>query len=131
MISDVPGYTWGTVTAMAQAGIRYFSVAPELLRPHRHDHGRMGEQALLVDRPGRQEQSAGLDPVLGLRACRTVYGRMSPQLVADFCEGLQNRDYPYDIAYVRWAGHGDNAVPDPAICDFVKDWNARTSGRGS
>ncbi|MCX6226837.1 MAG: polysaccharide lyase family protein [Bacteroidia bacterium] len=28
MISDVPGYTWGTVTAMAQAGIRYFSVAP-------------------------------------------------------------------------------------------------------
>ena len=28
MISDVPGYTWGTVTAMAQAGIRYFSAAP-------------------------------------------------------------------------------------------------------
>src|SRR5512138_1091090 len=28
MISDVPGYTWGTVTAMAQAGIKYFSVAP-------------------------------------------------------------------------------------------------------
>ncbi len=28
MISDVPGYTWGTVTAMAQAGIRYFSPAP-------------------------------------------------------------------------------------------------------
>jgi hypothetical protein len=28
MISDVPGYTWGTVPAMNQAGIRYFSVAP-------------------------------------------------------------------------------------------------------
>ena len=28
MISDVPGYTWGTVSAMAQAGIRYFSAAP-------------------------------------------------------------------------------------------------------
>jgi hypothetical protein len=28
MISDVPGYIWGTVTAMAHAGIRYFSVAP-------------------------------------------------------------------------------------------------------
>jgi hypothetical protein len=28
MISDVPGYTWGTVTAMNQAGIRYFSTAP-------------------------------------------------------------------------------------------------------
>src|SRR5260370_16572554 len=28
MISDVPGYTWGRVSAMAQAGIRYFSAAP-------------------------------------------------------------------------------------------------------
>ncbi|MBB5319410.1 hypothetical protein HDF09_004118 [Edaphobacter lichenicola] len=28
MISDVPGCTWGTVSAMAQAGIRYFSAAP-------------------------------------------------------------------------------------------------------
>ena len=25
---------------------------------------------------------------------------------------------------MRWAGHGDNAVPDPAICEFVKEWNA-------
>ena len=28
MMSDVPGFSWGTVTAMAQAGIRYFSAAP-------------------------------------------------------------------------------------------------------
>jgi alpha-mannosidase len=28
MMSDVPGYSWGTVTAMSQAGIRYFSGAP-------------------------------------------------------------------------------------------------------
>jgi hypothetical protein len=27
--------------------------------------------------------------------------------------------------YVRWSGHGDNAIPDPAICEFVRDWNAR------
>ncbi len=31
MISDVPGYTWGTVTAMAQAGIKYFSTAPNFI----------------------------------------------------------------------------------------------------
>jgi hypothetical protein len=28
MISDVPGYTWSTVTAMAHAGVKYFSFAP-------------------------------------------------------------------------------------------------------
>jgi alpha-mannosidase len=26
---------------------------------------------------------------------------------------------------MRWSGHGDNAVPDPAICEFVKDWSAK------
>ena len=53
------------------------------------------------------------------------YGEMSPKLVRDFTEGLAKRGYPFDIAYVRWAGHGDNAVPDPIICEFVKDWNAK------
>ena len=53
-----------------------------------------------------------------------IYGKMSPQFVTEFCEGLERRGYPYDIAYMRWAGHGDNAVPDPSICEFVKDWNA-------
>ena len=38
MISDVPGYTWGIVPAMAQAGVKYFSIGPELLRPHRAHH---------------------------------------------------------------------------------------------
>ena len=36
---------------------------------------------------------------------------------------LERTGYPYDIAYMRWAGHGDNALPDPAICEFVKEWS--------
>jgi hypothetical protein len=28
MMSDVPGFSWGTVTAMSQAGIRYFRLRP-------------------------------------------------------------------------------------------------------
>ena len=28
MISDVPGYTWGIVPALAQAGVKYFSIGP-------------------------------------------------------------------------------------------------------
>ncbi len=28
MISDVPGYTWGIVSAMNQAGVKYFSIGP-------------------------------------------------------------------------------------------------------
>ncbi len=124
MISDVPGYTWGTVTAMAQAGIRYFSVGP-------NDVDRIGD--ILVQWENKPFWWIGPDgkskvlvwiPFRGYTMSLRVK-TMSPQLVEDFCAALEKRDYPYDIAYVRWAGHtGDNAPPDPAICDFVKEWNA-------
>jgi hypothetical protein len=123
MISDVPGYTWGTVTAMAQAGVRYFSVAPNYF-------DRIG--TILVDWENRPFWWVGPDgqsqvlvwiPFWGY-AMSHRYRTMSPELVRDFCDGLEKHDYPYDIAYVRWSGHGDNAVPDASICDFVRDWNA-------
>ena len=124
MISDVPGYTWGTVTAMAQAGIKYFSVAPNYFDRIGDILVAVGEQAVLVGRArtGRAKVLVWI-PFWGY-AMSHRYGQMSPQLVEDFCDGLEKRGYPYDIAYVRWAGHGDNAVPDPAICEFVKEWNA-------
>ena len=123
MISDVPGYTWGTVTAMNQAGVKYFSIAPNYF-------DRIGD--ILVQWENKPFWWVGPDgtsrvlvwiPFRGY-ATSHIYGQMSPQFVAEFCEGLQKRDYPYDIAYMRWAGHGDNAVPDPSICEFVKEWNA-------
>ncbi len=124
MISDVPGYTWGTVTAMAHAGIRYFSVAPNYF-------DRIG--TILREWENKPFWWVGPDgssrvlvwiPFWGY-AMSHRYDAMSERLVGDFLEGLAKREYPYDIAYVRWSGHGDNAVPEPQICDFIRDWNAR------
>ncbi len=123
MISDVPGYTWGTVTAMAQAGIKYFSVAPnyfdrigDILVQWENKPfwwiGPDGESRVLVWIPFR-----GYAHVAHLRQAVAAVRR-------GVLRGLGERGYPYDIAYMRWAGHGDNAVPDPAICEFVKEWNA-------
>jgi len=124
MISDVPGYTWGTVTAMAQAGIRYFSVAPNyfdrigtILREWEN------KPFYWVGPDGRSKVLVWI-PFWGY-AMSHRYGTMSAKLVEDFSDGLEKRKYPFDIAYVRWSGHGDNAVPDPAICEFVRDWNAK------
>jgi alpha-mannosidase len=123
MISDVPGYTWGTVTAMAQAGIKYFSVAPNYF-------DRIGDILVQWENkpfwwigPDGQSKVLVWIPFWGY-AMSHRYGQMSAQLVEDFSDGLAKRGYPYDIACVRWAGHGDNAVPDPIICEFVKEWNA-------
>ena len=124
MISDVPGYTWGTVPAMAQAGLKYFSTAPNYF-------DRIG--TILREWENKPFWWVGPDgkskvlvwiPFWGY-AMSHRYNKMSPQLVEDFYAGLEKRGYPYDIAYARWSGHGDNAVPDPAICEFVKDWNEK------
>ena len=124
MISDVPGYTWGTVTAMAQAGIRYFSVAPNYFDRIGTILREWENKPFWWVGPDGQSKVLVWIPFWGY-AMSHRYGKMSPQLVEDFCDGLEKRGYPYDIAYVRWSGHGDNAVPDPAICEFVKDWNAK------
>jgi len=124
MISDVPGYTWGTVTAMAHAGIRYFNTAPNYF-------DRIG--TILREWENKPFWWVGPDgnskvlvwiPFWGY-ALSHRYGQFSPKLVEEFYDGLEKRGYPYEIAHVRWSGHGDNAVPDPAICEFVKDWNAK------
>ena len=131
MISDVPGYTWGTVPAMQQAGIKYFSVAPNFF-------DRIG--TILREWENKPFYWAGPDgkskvlvwiPFWGY-AMSHIYGDgfiskggLSSKLVNDFMDGLEKRQFPYDIAYVRWAGYGDNAVPDPSICEFIKEWNSK------
>lgn len=124
MISDVPGYTWGTVTAMAHAGIKYFSVAPNYF-------DRIGD--ILVqweNKPFYWVGPTGRDQVLVWipykgYATSHVYRALSREFVEHFQTQLEQTDYPYEIAYLRWAGQGDNAAPDAAICEFVKDWSAR------
>ena len=124
MISDVPGYTWGTVPAMTQADIKYFSVAPNYF-------DRIGD--ILVHWENKPFWCVGPDghskvlvwiPYKGY-AMSHIYRTLTPEFVALYQEQLEKTGYPYDIAYMWWAGRGDNATPDPAICDFVKQWSAQ------
>ncbi|HRY47774.1 MAG TPA: polysaccharide lyase family protein [Candidatus Paceibacterota bacterium] len=124
MISDVPGYTWGTVTAMAEAGIRYFSTAPNyfdrigtILREWENKPfywlGPDGKTKVLVWIPYRGY------------ALSHLINRLTPAFSEEMQTMLEKTGYEFDIAHVRWSGHGDNAVPDDAICEFVKEWNIR------
>lgn len=124
MISDVPGYTWGTVTAMAQAGIKYFSVAPNYF-------DRIGD--ILVEwenkpfywvGPSGKEKVLVWIPFKGYAWSHTV-SKLNEAHAADFLAQLDAMNYPYDIAYMRWSGHGDNAVPEKQISDFVREWNEK------
>jgi alpha-mannosidase len=121
MISDVPGYTWGAVSAMAQAGIHYFSAAP-----NRFD--RIGTfMAEWQDKPFWWVSPSGNERVLfwvpwtGYAMSHIM--NLDSMWVNEYQARLDEIGFPYRISYIRWAGHGDNAVPDPDICEFVKQWN--------
>ena len=126
MISDVPGYTWGTVTAMAQAGIKYFSTAPNYF-------DRIGDILVQWENkpfywisPSGKEKVLVWIPYKGY-ALSHIINQLSSSFVQDYMAKMNDMKYPYDIAYLRWSGHGDNAVPDMTICDFIKEWNSKYS----
>ncbi len=124
MISDVPGYTWGTVTAMAQAGIRYFSTAPNYFDRIGDILQQWENKPFWWVSPSGRERVLVWIPYKGY-AMSHVVRRLSPEVVRDYQAALERTGYPYDIAYMRWSGHGDNAEPDPSVCDFVKEWNGK------
>jgi hypothetical protein len=122
MISDVPGYTWGTVEAMAQAGIKYFSAAPNYF-------DRIGDiLPAWENKPFYWLSQSGREKVLvwiPYKGYALSHGvpHLSAEFVASYIDVLKKINYPYGITYIRWSGHGDNAVPEIAISDFVRDWN--------
>jgi alpha-mannosidase len=124
MISDVPGFTWGTATAMSQAGIRYFSAAPNWF-------DRIGSlMETWQDKPFWWISPSGKERVLVWipwtgYALSHGLDRADEVWVGDYQTRLDDVKFPYDVSYIRWSGHGDNAVPDPQIADFIRDWNTK------
>ena len=123
MMSDVPGFSWGTVTAMSQAGIRYFSAAPNYF-------DRIGTfMVSWQDKPFWWVSPSGKDKVLfwvpwtGYALSHVM--KLGSDLVAKYQDRMDDVQYPYDISYIRWSGHGDNAEPDPELSDWIRDWNQK------
>ena len=77
-----------------------------------------------MDRPRRQEPGAGLGPVSRLCAVASYAGSVTGSGRGISSRRSTKRNYPYDIAYIRWAATATTRLPEPAICEFVKDWNA-------
>ncbi len=121
MMSDVPGYSWGTVSAMAQAGIRYFSAAPNFF-------DRIGTfMVTWQDKPFWWVSPSGKEKVLvwvpwtGYAMSHVM--KIGSEFVGRYQERLDDVQYPYEISCIRWSGHGDNAEPDPEISEFARSWN--------
>ena len=126
MISDVPGYTWSTVSAMAEAGVKYFSFAPNYfdrmggtMKEWQNKpfwwRGPDGKQRVLCWCPSR---GYALGHIIG-------DGEALARFMPDYLTELESTGYPYDISHLRWNVHGDNGTPDEKLADVVRDWNAK------
>lgn len=122
MLTDNPAATWGIVPALAQAGIRYLAMGP-------NHGGRLGGIHVWDNRPFWWVSPSGESRVL---VWYPIWGygyvhrfvQHTPDWVDRYVEQLRRIHYPYDIAYISWAGNGDNAAPDTTVADFVRRWNA-------
>jgi alpha-mannosidase len=125
MISDIPGHTWGLVPALAQAGIRYLSTSPNFFDRIGTTQVASADQPFWWVGPSGREKVLTWNTWMGYALSHMWNAKLTDAHVGEYLDHLEQVRYPYDIAYIRWSGLGDNSEPEPGICEFVKDWNAR------
>lgn len=126
LVSDVPGFTWGIVPALAHSGVRYFASAPN-----------SGDRIGYVlkqwgDKPFYWTSQSGEEKVLMWVAGASYAGfhegdlaRLGDEKVLKLMRKLDDSGYPYEILQLPYTIGGDNGPPDPNLSDFVREWNER------
>lgn len=122
MITDVPGYTWGIVPALAQSGVRYFGSGPN--RTHRIGFtlSEWGDKPCYWVAPSGEERVLFWVAGEGYSLYHDAPMRDGSRILACL-NRLEEKEYPYDITYLRYNIGGDNGPPDEGLCDFVREWN--------
>ncbi|HPA17159.1 MAG TPA: glycoside hydrolase [Verrucomicrobiae bacterium] len=129
MISDVPGYTWGIVPALAHSGIKYFSIGPNYIHRIGRTLSAWGDRPFYWISPSGQERVlcwiAGHGYSWFHKGRLGKAGDVNDAVFFEYLEQLTAADYPYDLVQLRYSIGGDNGPPDPELPAFVRQWNDR------
>ena len=133
MITDVPGYAWGIVPALAENEVKYFSIGPNHM-PHKPHGGYQVGHTFEAwgDVPFYWESPSGKNRVL-FWMTRHGYSWFHDWLlgkmrhtggtpILKFLGELDSENYPYDMVQIRYT-LGDNGGPDTDMPEFVREWN--------
>ncbi|MGA2857313.1 MAG: glycoside hydrolase family 38 C-terminal domain-containing protein [Candidatus Sulfotelmatobacter sp.] len=123
--SDVPGFSWGIVSAMAHSGVKYFATAPNV-------GDRIGYTLQAWgDKPFYWASQSGQEKVLTWMAGASyssfhegTLSKLGDEKIMKLVRKLDEASYPYEIVQLPYT-LGDNGPPDPTLSDFVKQWNER------
>ncbi|HHS13188.1 MAG TPA: hypothetical protein ENN03_05395 [bacterium] len=131
MITDIPGTSWGLVTALAQRGIRYLSIGTNT--GHRIGH----VLETWADRPFYWISPSGEEKILCWVAGKgyswfhsrlgfhRIQKRLHEKAILDYLRELDAEGYPYDIGVFRYNIGSDNGPPDPMLSNQVSEWNEK------
>jgi hypothetical protein len=126
LVSDIPGFTWGLVPALAHSGVKYFASAPNAGDRIGHVLEKWG------DRPFYWASQSGEEKVLTWVAGASYSSfhegdltRLGDEKILKLMRRLDDASYPYEILQLPYTIGGDNGPPDPRLPDFVKVWNDR------
>ncbi len=131
MITDVPGWTWGAIPALAQSGVKYFSLGTN----HFHRMGNLLET--WGDKPFYWVSPSGKESILcwihgkgyayfhaGLNLHGTNYKRYE-NLILEYVNELAQSGYEYEIVPLRYNIGSDNGPIDTTISEYVREWNKK------
>jgi hypothetical protein len=126
VISDIPGQSWGIVTALRQSGVRWLAIAPNNGDRIGYTIETWGDRPFWWTSPSRSDSVltwvAGASYSLFHDAAMRQGGE--PKLYA-LMRRLEEARSPYRQVQLPYTINGDNGPNDPMLSDFVRDWNAR------
>jgi hypothetical protein len=136
MITDIPGFTWATVPALAHGGIQYFSSGPNYIPSFPDGGDRVGHfNRAWADRPFYWVSPSGAEKVLFWVAGKGyswfhgwIAGKAGSNTawnLFEYVRELEGRQYPYDMIQLRYTIVADNGPTDPDLPEFVKKWNEK------
>ena len=137
MMSDVPGFAWALVPALASSKVKYFSSGPNYLgktNPYLGD--RVGNFVKnWGDKPVWWQSPSGKEKILFWTAGRgySSWHGVHPgavfetgqKKIAEYLDDLTKTNYPYDMVQWRYNIVADNGPIDPSISRFVDEWNKK------
>jgi alpha-mannosidase len=130
MITDIPGWNWGLVSALAENGIRYLSSGPNAGDRIGYTLKEWG------DKPFYWISPSGRERVLlwvhgkgyawfhtGLDYAGKMKNKLTPGRVRRYMRSLEHSGYPYDTVIIRYTIGADNGPADEHLSQIVEEWN--------
>jgi len=123
MICDVPGYTWGIVPMLSQAGVKYFAIGP--------NYGdRVGMIHRWDNQPFYWKSQSGLERILCWVVDNYHHNGSLEDNVLQHLIHLRGDHFQYDSSFIFWVGTWpgggvDNAPPDADLVNKAIAWNKK------